>query len=188
MGNLEEKNQKRTRSSNLQEVVLYSVAAAGILALSLMAPNVIGAMNRLGMLPKPRQAEYIASSATKLRRKGLLKFKDGHYELTISGEKLLRRWEFANYKLRKPEKWDGKWRVIIYDIPQKKKKTRNRIITIFHQAGFERLQNSVWVFPYDCEDVIGLLKSDLGVGKNLLYMIVDQLENDKYLRDIFDLR
>ena len=74
-----------------------------------------------------------------------------------------------------------------FRIPEKKKRAREQVRQILSSAGFIRLQNSVWVFPYDCEDVIGLMKTDLGIGKNLLYMIVDQIENDRHLRIEFGL-
>lgn len=52
--------------------------------------------------------------------------------------------------------------------------------------GFYRLQDSVWVYPYDCEDVIGLLKTNLGLGSAVLYMIVEKIENDRRLREHFE--
>jgi len=54
--------------------------------------------------------------------------------------------------------------------------------------GFVRLQDSVWVFPYDCEDFVALLKADLKIGVAVLYLIVEQIENDKHLRAHFDLK
>ncbi len=54
--------------------------------------------------------------------------------------------------------------------------------------GFFRLQDSVWVFPYDCEDFVALLKADLRVGKNALYVIVEKIENDKHLKEHFGLQ
>ena len=45
----------------------------------------------------------------------------------------------------------------------------------------------MWVYPYDCEDIIGLLKTDFGVGKDVLYIIADEIENDRHLRHEFDL-
>ena len=77
--------------------------------------------------------------------------------------------------------------MVIFDIPEKKKKVRKQVSRLFSQAGLYRLQDSVWVFPYDCEDIIGLLKTELGVGKDILYVIADEIENDKYLRSHFDL-
>jgi len=116
-----------------------------------------------------------------------VKFEDGHYSLTFDGKKLLERWQRTDFKLIKPKKWDKKWRIIIFDIPERKKRIRDEIRNILTNAGFERLQDSVWVYPYDCEDIIGLLKTDYGVGLEMLYIIADQIENDKYLRMDFDL-
>src|SRR3989338_8403774 len=187
MGEIETRNRKRARKENLQKLILDSVAMAGILSIGLVAPNVIKSMNKLSLIPKLRQKEYISSSASKLVKRGLLKFQDGVYKLTKDGEKLLRRWELAEYKLRKPKKWDGRWRMVIFDIPEKKKGVRRQISSLFNQAGLYRLQDSVWVYPYDCEDIIGLLKTESGVGKEMLYVIADEIENDKYLRMDFGL-
>ena len=51
-----------------------------------------------------------------------------------------------------------------------------------------RLQDSVWVFPYDCEDFIALLKAELKIGAAVLYMVVEHIENDKHLRSHFGLK
>ena len=50
-----------------------------------------------------------------------------------------------------------------------------------------RLQDSVWIYPYPCEDLINLLKADFKVGKDLLYLIVNFIENDKWLKRLFGL-
>ncbi len=169
-------------------MILETVSTAGVLAVALVAPNVIGAMNKLGILPNPRRKEYVSSAASKLVKRGLMKFKDGYYQLTREGKNLLNRWKFSDYKLKKPAKWDKKWRMIIFDIPEKKKNIRRKINFLFNQAGLYRLQDSVWIYPYDCENIIGLLKTESGVGKEMLYVIADEIENDKYLQIHFDLQ
>src|SRR3990167_6065326 len=187
MGKLEEKSRKRTRKKNLQKIILKTVTTAGILGIGLLAPNVIGAMGKLGLLPNRRQKEYVSSSASKMVKKGLLKYNGKFYELTPLGQERMRRWAFADFKLNRPKRWDGKWRVIIFDIPEKKKSVREYVRTLFTQAGLRWLQDSVWVYPYDCEDILTLLKTDLGVGKDILYLIVEEMESDKYLREEFGL-
>lgn len=144
-------------------------------------------MHKLGLVPKRRQNEYVSSSASKLARRGLLFYDGKRYCMTPKGEYLLHQWQFADFRLERPKRWDRKWRVIVFDIPEKKRRVRDRIRIMFRSAGFFLLQDSVWVYPYDCEDVLTLLKSELGVGKNVLYMIVNELENDKRLREHFDL-
>lgn len=187
MGKLEETNKRRVKREHLQKIILNSIQIAGVLSVGLVAPNVLSTMDKLGLLPKARQKEYISSSASKLAKRGLLEFGRGHYRLTKEGERTLRLWEIADYKLNKPKHWDKKWRVVIFDIPEKKKKVRDQVRNLFVSAGFERLQDSVWVYPYDCEDIVGLLKTDFGISRDVLYMIVDEIENDKRLREEFNL-
>ena len=187
MGKLEERSGVKTRRRELQKLVLETVAIAGVLSVAMLAPNVLGAMGKMGILPKRRQKEYVSSSASKLAKRGLLYFDGKRYQMTSKGENLLHRWQLTDFKLEKPKKWDKKWRVIIFDIPEKKRKIRDQIRNLFNSSGLYRLQDSVWIYPYDCEDIITLLKSEMGVGKNVLYLIVDELENDKYLREHFDI-
>jgi len=187
MGKIEEKSKRKGKREHLQKLILQAVANAGMLSIALVVPNISKAMYKLGLVPKRRQSEYVSSSASKLARRGLLFYDGKRYCMTPKGEDVLRNWQFADFKLKRPNKWDRKWRVIIFDIPEKKRKIRDQVRTLFKSAGFYLLQDSVWVYPYDCEDVLTLLKSDLGVGKNILYLIVDEIENDKHLREFFGL-
>jgi len=92
------------------------------------------------------------------------------------------------YKVKKPRKWDGRWRVLAFDISEKRRYLRKRIRSVLYSVGFVRLQDSVWIYPYDCEDMMTLLKADLKIGKEVLYLIVDSLENDKEYRKHFKLK
>src|SRR3989338_10942829 len=98
MGKLEEKSHKRSKRKNLQKIILDTVAVAGILGVGLLAPNVIGAMDKLGLLPNRRQKEYVSSSVSKMVKKGLLKFNGKFYELTPLGQVQMRRWKFADFQ------------------------------------------------------------------------------------------
>ncbi len=187
MSKLEEISKRKARKGEVQKLILETVKLAGLLSVGLVAPNVIKAMHDLGLISRKRQREVVSSSASKLVRKGLLRFNGRYYELTKDGQSKLRLFTLAQSHLPKQKKWDRKWRVIIFDIPEKKKKVRDQVRKFFISAGLLRLQDSVWVYPYDCEEIIGLLKTDFGVGRDVLYMIVDEIENDRYLREEFGL-
>ncbi len=186
MGHQEKESKRRAKRANLKKLILSTVATAGIIGVALVAPNVLGAMDKLGMMPRRRQGEFIRGSRDRLIRKGLLKVENGFLRLTLRGEKALRHLmlDGAVWKGR----WDGKWRIIIFDIPEKKKVLRERVRGKLQLVGFVQLQQSVWIYPYDCEDLVILLKADLNIGKDLLYLIVDSLENDAALRVHFKLR
>jgi len=139
-------------------------------------------------VPCSRQTEIIKRARERLRARGLLTYaKSGYLELTAKGETEIARLERTNYQLPKPKQWDGKWRVLIFDIPEKRRMLRDKVRATLIAIGFKRLQYSVFIYPHDCEDAVALLKADFKIGKDLLYMIVDELENDRHLCDRFDL-
>lgn len=99
----------------------------------------------------------------------------------------MRRFECAQSILLEPERWDRKWRLLIFDIREKRKSCRDKLRLTLVNLGFIRLQNSVWVYPYDCEEYIALLKADFKIGKELLYIIADEVEGDHVLKRYFGL-
>jgi len=44
-------------------------------------------------------------------------------------------------------RWDGKWRMVLYDVPQTRSSDRTRLRRSLADRGFGYLQNSVWVTP-----------------------------------------
>ena len=41
--------------------------------------------------------------------------------------------------------------------------------------------------PYDCEELIAMMKVELRIGKDILYIIADSVENDRWVRKQFNL-
>jgi DNA-binding transcriptional regulator PaaX len=188
MTKLEKRNHSRVRRTRIQEAILSIIISGGRVGGDKLIKQVVDGLIGTDLSSGPtRQREVVKSAASRLRMKGLIDFKDGRYLPTARGEELFETWQMNEYRIKKPKKWDNKWRVVVFDIPEKKRATRDQVREILVMAGFRRLQNSVWIYPYDCEDVIGLLKAKMGIGRNLLYMIVDQVENDRSLRMDFDL-
>ena len=184
----ETRGRKRLRKRNLKKIVLETVAAAGILAVALAAPNALGAFRKLGIIPSPYDASNITRARTRLIRDGLLVQGGGYLRLTDKGKKALRLLQLGTLRLKKPARWDGRWRILIFDIPEYRKSVREKIRRTLAHIGFIRLQDSVWAYPYDCEDTVALLKADFKTGKNMLYMIVDELEGDLSLKKSFKLQ
>lgn len=187
MGRLEEKSRKSTRNRKLQALILGSVAITGMIAVALVAPNVLGAMGKLGLMPKSRQDEYILSAQRRLIKSGLLTHLNGFLRLTAKGEKQLISLSLALARPKILKRWDGKWRVLIFDIPERRRSARTAIRRQLLASGFLRVQDSVWLYPYPCEEFAALLKANVRVGKDMLYLIVDSMEKDSQFRKAFDL-
>lgn len=189
MGTLEKKSKRKRRNKKIQKVVLETVAAAGVISVALVAPNVIGAMRKLGIPLSIRQDATVVRARKRLVEKKLLAHEHGLLRLTKKGRTALNRVDLAEYGAqKKKQRWDKRWRIVIFDIPEKKRVLRDKIRYTLIQVGFMRLQDSVWVYPYDCEDLIILLKAELRIGKELLYIIAEEIEHDVTCRSHFGLK
>ena len=190
MGRLETENKKQIRITKIQSVVLKTVAAVGVIGVALVLPNALQMLKTFGLDNKLRAScrRSVNNSRRRLVESGLLKYShEGFLELTPLGKKTLLKIQLADYKVKKPKKWDRKWRILIFDIKETQGGLRDKVRNTLISIGFIRLQNSVWVYPYDCEDLITLLKADFEIGKDLLYVIADKIENEKVLLNDFGL-
>src|SRR3989344_1355733 len=193
MGNIEARNKHRKQKENIKNAILGTVAAAGVLSVALVAPNALRMFNLFGGIPTlgANQRGRIKRSLYNLIRQDLLSFETRNgkkfLRLTLKGERKLALLALADYKIKKPKRWDGKFRIIIFDIKESNRTTRDIWRIYLQRFGFMRLQHSVWVYPYDCEDIILMLKTELKVGKDILYMIVDEIEYDKPILEYFKL-
>lgn len=67
------------------------------------------------------------------------------------------------------KKWDGKWRVVIFDIPEKKRKRRDDLRDQIKGLGFGMLQESVWISPFPIEEeLVELFSSSKIYGQVLV--------------------
>ena len=193
MGIVENKARKKRLYTNVQQALLATVAFAGVALVATIAPNAPAALEKL---PSVRRAQLRYQYRTVLGRlaaQGHIVFekREGkqYARITETGRKVLAfEQEKAKLNDTKKRRWNGRWRVIIFDIPERRRQTRDRLRIIMQEVGFVRLQDSVWVFPYDCEDFVTLLKAELKIGAAILYMVVEQIENDKHLRAHFGLK
>ena len=187
---MEKEVKKRATKINLQKAVLGVIATAGLLSVALVAPNALQALKIFDLDKKliRNKKRSISISRERLLQAGLIEYQKGGFLcLTKKGENKLQELEKRNYKLMKPKKWDGKWRVLIFDIKEERKVLRDKVRATLVAVGFVHLQDSVWVYPYDCEDLITLMKVDFEVGNDLLYLIVEKIENDFTLKKTFGL-
>ena len=190
MGILEQKSRARRKKQNVQRALLGLTATAGLIMVASVAPNALGILNyvpkrflfRHGVdraakrLVAKGQAEWVKQNG-----KTFLRITEkGETEIAFEQEKI-------TLKAKKHKHWDRKWRMVIFDIPERRRRVRSRLREIMVEVGFMRLQDSVWVYPYDSEDFIALLKTELKIGKDVLYAIVDTIEHDKPIRTHFGL-
>jgi len=177
---------RQTRGDFIKRAVLSTLATAGILSIGAIAPNAIQLL--APFVKKKGTKSSVNNAIHRLSRQGLIVFekteKGKFVRLTPKGKVYLAT---RISQPGKPKQWDKKWRILIFDIKEYRRKTRDRLRRSLTTFGFRHLQHSVWVYPYDCEELIVLLKADFKIGKDVLYIVAEKLENDLWLRKTFKL-
>lgn len=89
-----------------------------------------------------------------LKRKGYIKVKNlGGKEAMILTKNGIEKAIKASFKLGEARKRkDGKWVMIIFDLPQNYKKGRDLLRSILRNLGYKLFQQSVWITPYDVSE------------------------------------
>jgi len=110
-------------------------------------------------------------------------------ELTKKGKTAARKLGLDNLKIKKPGKWDQKWRVVLFDIPEKKRIGRDALRRKIKELGFVELQKSVFVYPYPCRKEIEIVLKFFKIKKFVQQCAIVDLDksSDKKLRKKFGL-
>ncbi len=107
--------------------------------------------------------------------------------LNDAGKKKVLVYQLDNIKIEKPKKWDGLWRVVVFDIPEKHKKAREGLRKKLRELGFYQLQKSILVLPYECKNEIDFIIEIFQIRPWVRYMIVKDIDNNLHLKKMFDL-
>lgn len=119
-----------------------------------------------------------------------LTLKDGSVEVSLTEKG---RVKYIKLKLENlgevfsTKNWDGKWRLIIFDVPEKNRASRNAFRKILSDLKFYQLQKSVYLTPYDCEREVEWLRRYYGLGTQVQVLVIEKLENSEAYRQYFGL-
>jgi len=86
------------------------------------------------------------------------------------------------------EKWDGYWRILIFDIPEKFRQLRDDLRVLINILGFKQLQKSVWITPYKIPKFILNSINHPIIRKFIRYAEVKYINYDLDLRREFLLK
>jgi len=188
------RTESRGKYLPMRNMILRTLVVGGVISVALVAPKTITLLKKLDRGATNRKDLYrrITQAISGMERSGIVKTsgKYGHrqIELTDKGHAIIESIYASEYRIPEPAFWDGKWRVVIFDILEKRRKIRSRLRVLLTSTGFLRLQDSVWIYPYPCDEFIGLVRTHLKSGTGeMLSFVAEALESDKKLREHFRL-
>lgn len=76
------------------------------------------------------------------------------------------------------DRWDGKWRLVFWDIPEERKAIRNVLRSKLKQLGFVMWQKSVWASKKNCTELLRNFIKSVGVEEWVFVVESDNVERN----------
>lgn len=193
---LKEQKQKdlRLRNEKLKRILLL-LGKGAVLATILAAPNSARVFRGFSHDKsdwnqwKTFNAYYLRRTLKKLEKQKLIEVSNhddyGEVKITEAGRKRILKFGIENLSIEKPTRWDGKWRLVFYDVLGHRRLLRDKFRSYLKLAGFYQLQESVYLHAFPCEKEIEFLKYYLGIGSEVRVILAESIENDKEFRTFF---
>ncbi len=163
---------RRSLAYDLLQVIGYGAVLASLF----IAPN-IGQVLKPFLRSTPRERRdwerrRVREALARLHKQRYVRFEQKGSEtyivVTEYGKQRLRKFEFNAITLPpEPRRWDRRWRIVIFDIPETKKRQRSIFHDKLQEIGFLTLQKSVCIYPYPCEDEIDFLAQFLDIDRHV---------------------
>lgn len=164
--------------------VLKIIGIGGIIGISMIAPTAPAAFNFISKEWKKYRRRDLGHIVRRFIKQEVVSISENNDKqvimLTEKGKQRLLEYDFENLEL-KARKRDGLFRVVIFDIPEDKKKNREVFRRNLNDLGFTRLQDSVFVSAFPCKDEIDFICHYLNISKYVTLFSVKKVERGEEL-------
>lgn len=191
-----DRNTKDAKYASVKQVLSLLGAGAALSAVVLV-PN--SALALAPMLKKHKDWDawkhfnpsYLRRTLQRLEQQKLVDKKEENgqtvIKLTANGKRKILRYNLDHLEVVKPKSWDGKWRLVLYDVPIAQRALGELVRQTLQTIGFYPIQKSVYLYPYPCFDHIEFLREYYGLGNALQYMLITHIEHDDAYKTYFNL-
>jgi phenylacetic acid degradation operon negative regulatory protein len=111
-------------------------------------------------------AQAVRSSLSRMSRNGWLRGRRqgnrSYYSLTPKSKRLLEEGARRIF-VRRTGAWDGRWRVLTYSIPERRREVRDDLRKQLTWMGFGPLGSGTWISPHALEAEVEALAERLGI-------------------------
>ena len=169
---------KKYNRGEIAQIVLKTILVAGFITIALAAPNAVQIFKYFR--PKDfEERKRVKQSLSRLEKQGLIKQRgamDGYFVLTAEGKAKAMRYKIEETKIQKQKRWDRKWRLVMFDVPEEKKKARQAINFALKRIGCVHYQKSVFITPFPCEKEIDFIGETFNVREYIRIVIAESVE------------
>lgn len=181
----------KKETKEIAKKVLLALATGALITTAMIAPGVILAAKPFLDRKKYDQRRLRAAFKRMVKQK-IIELKENEkgetvVKITKKGEVRVLKYKLRDLMIPKPRKWDGLWRIVIFDIPNKKRLARDVLREKLTELGFHKIQKSVFVYPYECEKEIEFIKAIYDVQRHVSLIRAKDIDNEDSLQYHFKL-
>ena len=175
---------------SFQKKILLLLAAGVSLGLSYTPKRRYRVFRELGKEWEKINTNTLRRAIESIYKNKLIDYKenvDGSLKMILleKGRQKTLEYKLEEIEIKKPEYWDKKWHIILFDIPTDKVKLGNSLRYHLKRLGFYQYQKSVFIYPYKCDDEIDFLIEFHKLRPYVRKITAIDLDNDLHLRKIF---
>lgn len=132
-----------------------------------------------------RRNKHLRQSLKRLVARGIVRQKQKAFSVTPKG--IMFFLKKTPVERNRQEIWDGKWRLVSFDVPLRDNSKRAFLRGLLKEFGFYQLQKSVWVCPSYLTEKFWKLVVHYELDKYCKVMLVEIIEGDEELKKHFKL-
>lgn len=177
----------------MAKTILTLAAISGVLVVAVVAPNIFsafgrGSRGRRGFFDRDNfnQGVKYLNNQNQISVKKLLPDKF-EIRLTDTGRGVILKSSYDRLKINPPKSWDGQWRIVAFDIPNKHKVARDGFRKKLKELGFYQWQKSLFIIPFECEAELRFVVSVYSAAPYLKFIKTSYISNEEELKKYFGL-
>jgi len=181
------------RMGNLKKKVLLLLLAGVALGLTRSYKKQLWILKQVPKEWKKGNRQALQRAINSLYTSHLLSEKhhrDGTTTLILSenGKRKALQFNIDKMEIKKPTQWDGKWRIVMFDIPEKLRRLRDSLRLHFREIGLIELQKSVFVYPYPCRKEIEFILEFYNARRYVRFVLAEKIDNELHLKNKFNFK
>ncbi|MEK7460661.1 MAG: hypothetical protein AAB647_00410 [Patescibacteria group bacterium] len=106
--------------------------------------------------------------------------------VTEIGKRQIRRLLTELKQAPRQQVWDGKWRIISFDVSESHRTGRQLLQRKLRQLGCYPLQRSVYIYPFEIKDLIEEIRMAYDLRTDLVYLIAESIDNPHLIQSFFE--
>lgn len=181
---------KRFTRNEIGEILLSTLLVVGFLTIAVAAPNAVQLFKYFD--PKNTKEKWkIKRSIARLEENNFIRKKlvagEEQYILTETGKVRAMRYHLYSMKIAEQPKWDGLWRIVMFDIPENKRIARRAINLALKKLGCIQYQKSVFITPYPCTKEIDFVGKCFDARRHIQLITAKEIGEEAKIKKCFGL-